>query len=123
MGDTAPERNEPGRAAQMMGLGQLAMRSERDGPAHIISLFGELDRATAPDVERELERVEAADARSIVLDLSGLTFIDSTGIHLILNAEARSRADSCGLTLLRGPDSVQRVFALAGVEDRLSFAD
>lgn len=53
-------------------------------------------------VEAERKRVEATDARAIVLDLAGLTFLSSSGIHLLLRAKARSRADSNGLTLLRG---------------------
>ncbi|MGH2917599.1 MAG: STAS domain-containing protein [Solirubrobacteraceae bacterium] len=99
------------------------MSSERDGASHTICLFGELDLATAGAVERELERVEAGDAEAIVLDLSGLTFISSTGIALLLGAHSRSRGDSDRLALLRGPASVQRVFELTGVDDLLPFAD
>ena len=52
------------RAEQLLKLGQLSMRSERDGGTHTIALAGELDlaTATAADVERELLRVEATDA-------------------------------------------------------------
>jgi len=74
-------------------------------------------------LQRELERVEATDARSIILDLSGLTFIDSSGVRLMLKAHARSRADSDRLTLLRGSAGVQRVLDLTGVSDLLPFAD
>ena len=79
------------------------MHSERDGELHVINLPGELDLATVDVVQRELERVEATDVQSIILDLSGLTFMDPTGIRLLLSAEARSRADSNRLTLLCGP--------------------
>ncbi len=58
-----------------------------------------------------------------MLDLSGLTFMDSTGARLVLQANARSRADSCRLTLLRGPRAVQRVFELTGLTELLPFAD
>jgi anti-anti-sigma factor len=98
------------------------MTSQR-GDLHTIGLFGELDLASAEGVQRELERVEATNAEAIVLDLSGLTFTDSTGVRLIVMADARSRADCDRLTLLRGPASVQRVFALTGLENRLPFAD
>jgi anti-anti-sigma factor len=71
-----------------------------------------------------LECVEASDALSIVVDLSALTFVDSTGVRLlIMNAQARSRADANRLMLLRGPDGVQRVFVLCGVDGLLPFAD
>ena len=99
------------------------MRSERDGELHVINLSGELDLATVDVVKRELERVEATDVQSIILDLSGLTFMDSTGIRLLLSAEARSRADSNRLTLLRGPPAIQRVLEVTGVVKYLPFAD
>jgi len=103
--------------------GEFMLSSAREGNAHVIRLFGELDLATAPEVEDELQRVELTDALTIVLDLSGLTFMDSSGLRLILRAEARSRADSCRLRLLRGPASVQRVFAITGMDGVLPFAD
>jgi anti-sigma B factor antagonist len=122
---TAAGSNEPEvlRAAQVIRLGVLTISSERDGDLHTVELEGELDLATAPDVEQELERVEATDAAAIILDLSGLTFIDSTGIRLVLAAARRSRADSNRLTLLRGTAAVQRAFEISGVEALLSFAD
>ncbi|HEX4345434.1 MAG TPA: anti-sigma factor antagonist [Solirubrobacteraceae bacterium] len=121
--DEAPEQRGSPRAADLLKVGQLTVRSERDGLLHTIGVRGELDFATADDVERELVRVEGTDALSIVVDLSGLTFIDSTGVRLLISAHARSRADSDRLTLLRGPRLVQRVFELTGVLDLLPFAD
>lgn len=111
------------RAGELIELGGLTMRSERAGDVHTIRLSGELDLATADDVERELERVEATDAATIVLDLSGLTFMDSTGVRLVVNAHARSRAAGQRLTLLRGQAAVQRVMELSGVDALLPFAD
>jgi anti-anti-sigma factor len=52
-----------------------------------------------------------------------LTFIDSTGVQLLMTAHARTRADSNRLQLLRGPRSVQRVLQICALEDRLPFAD
>ena len=103
--------------------GELGLTSERDGDVHVIALTGELDLANGDELQRELLRVEATDAQSIVVDLSGLQFMDSVGIHVLLSADARSRADSERLTLLRGPAAVQRVLELTGVVDLLPFAD
>ncbi len=58
-----------------------------------------------------------------MLDLSGLTFLDSTGVHLLVRAAARSRADSDRLTLLRGSPAVQRLLEICGVDEVLPFAD
>ena len=110
------------RAEQLLGLGVLSMSFERDGAVHTICLFGELDLATTDRVDAELRRVEATDAWTIVVDLSGLTFISSTGVQLLVDAEVRSRADSQRLTLLRGSPAVQRVLELCGVDAALPFA-
>jgi anti-sigma B factor antagonist len=120
--DAVPHR-EPLRAHQLIKLGDLTLTSEREGAVHSICLFGELDLATANSVQDELTRVEASDADSIIVDLSGLTFIDSTGIRLLYSAAARSRADSDRLALLRGGVAVQRALQITALEDRLPFAD
>lgn len=111
------QRREPLRAAQPL---QLTMSSHRQGDEHVLALCGELELAAAGDVQDELARVEATDATLIVLDLSGLTFIDSTGIRLVFNAHVRC-ADQDRLSLRRASAAVQRVFRLCGVEDLLPF--
>ena len=117
------QRRDRSRTAEFYRVGTLTVTSERDGVMHTIRLSGELDLATAADADRELRRAEATDALAIVLDLSDLRFIDSTGIGLVLGANARSRADANRLALLRGPAAVQRAFELCGVVDVLPFAD
>ncbi len=102
---------------------ELTLTSARDGDAHVISLSGELDIASAETLERELEDVEATDAERIVIDLSGLTFMDSTGIRLLLTAHQRLQGFTDRLQLRRGPAAVHRVFELSGVVEILPFAD
>jgi anti-anti-sigma factor len=117
---TPPRRSA--RALRLVELRQLTVSTERDGDIQSIGLAGELDLATAHAVEAELERVEAGDARAIVVDLSKLTFIDSTGVQLLINAQARSRGDSSRLVLTRTPAAVQRVFEICGVDRILPLA-
>lgn len=103
--------------------GELTVTADRTDDVHCVRLTGELDIGTADRVEAELARAEAGDARLVVLDLSGLTFMDSTGVRLVLEAHARSRADSNRLRLRRGSAAVQRIFELSGVADTLPFGD
>ncbi len=117
------DHSRPSRAQQVIELGALSMCSERNGAVHTLRLSGDLDLATTNRVEAELKRVEAGDARTIVIDLSNLAFINSTGVHLLVDAELRSRADANGLTLLRGSPTVQRVLQICGVETALPFAE
>jgi anti-anti-sigma factor len=110
-------------AERIVELGQLIVRSERDGDTHTIALSGEMDLSNAGEVERELMHAEATDARTIVVDLSELSFMDSTGIRLLIAADARSRADSRRLSLTRPPAAVTRVLCIAGVDELLPFQD
>ncbi|HEV7806575.1 MAG TPA: STAS domain-containing protein [Solirubrobacteraceae bacterium] len=123
MSDEVAEQRDGLRAADVLHVGHLTVRSERVGVVYAICAEGELDLATAAQLERELKHAESSDALTIVLDLSGLQFIDSTGVRLIIQADARSRANSNRLTLLRGSAAVQRVFELTGIVGRLPFAD
>ena len=121
-GDASNAR-ERARANELLGSGELSLTSKRDGGVHVIALFGELDLATADSAEQELRRVEATDADAIVVDLSGLTFMDSSGARLLLQAHARERANANRLKLRRGPLAVQRVFEISGIADMLPFTD
>jgi stage II sporulation protein AA (anti-sigma F factor antagonist) len=123
MTDDVTEQPDASRAEHVIDLGQLTVRSDREGEIHTIRLAGEVDLATADPVQRELERAEQSDAASIVLDLSQVTFMDSTGVRLLVTAHARSRADANRLTMLRGGPQVQRVIQLSGVDKLLPFAD
>ena len=99
----------------------MTVRTAHRGGVYVVAPYGELDLATAPDVVRELERAERSDAAEIVLDLGGLSFIDSSGIRLVLHADQRSSADGNRLRLLPGRPGVHRVFAVCGLVDRLPF--
>ncbi len=120
---TEPSIPEQSPAERVIDLGQLTVRSEREGDTHTIALSGEMDLSNAGEVERELLHAEATHARTIVIDLSELTFMDSTGIRLLISADARSRADSDRLRLTRPPAAVARVLCIAGVDELLPFRD
>jgi anti-anti-sigma factor len=101
----------------------FAIRIEReDGRAHV-TLEGELDIATTPSAEADLRRLEADGADLIVLDLRGLTFMDSTGLRLLVAADARAREGGHRLAIIRGPVAVQRVLELTGLDAKLDLVD
>lgn len=84
-----------------------------------MSFAGELDISSAARVEQELTRVEADPPPVIVLDLSGLDFMDSTGLRLVVGADHRARARGGRLAVVRGREAVQRIFRITRLEDRL----
>jgi anti-anti-sigma factor len=89
----------------------------------IVSPAGELDIATADRLDQELRRVEELKPRLLVLDLRSLTFMDSSGVRTILLADTRSRQNGARLTIVRGPEEVDRVFRITGIAEHLQIVD
>jgi anti-sigma B factor antagonist len=101
----------------------LEVKSEdRDGLVHV-ALVGELDLSTVAKVQEELRRVEATAPATVVVDLSKLTFLDSTGLRCIVTADERARDQGRRVVIVRGPDPVQRVFTITRLEERLEMVD
>ena len=87
-----------------------------------VHVAGELDIATTPQLERTL-RESQCRTRLVVLDLRGLAFMDSSGVHAIVNASIRARDVGHQLLVLRGPPNVDRLFALTGSADDVEIAE
>ncbi|MDQ6804670.1 MAG: STAS domain-containing protein [Actinomycetota bacterium] len=87
-----------------------------------VRVAGELDLSTAPLLEQTLRRAERR-ARLIVLDLRELTFMDSAGLHVIVNASIRASQSRRRLVLVRGPSQVDRLFTMTGAADVLEISD
>jgi anti-sigma B factor antagonist len=101
--------------------GVLTISSTEDDGAICISLAGELDLSGARQLEECLQDAEAKGPARLVVDLEHLAFIDSTGLRLLLQADARARERGCELVLRPGEPSVQRVFEVTGALDVLRF--
>ena len=93
---------------------------DRDGVVEF-ALTGELDIASFTAVEDRLREIEAGKPGTIVFDLRGLRFMDSTGLRVILSADKRARRDGWRLVVVEGPEPVHRVFRLALLDRRLDF--
>lgn len=87
-----------------------------------VAITGELDLATAPELDRELRRAQA-DAALVVLDLRRLAFADCSGARVVLAAERRARAAGDRFVVVRGPAEVDKLFALTGVAAELRLVD
>ncbi len=98
--------------------------TERTDNTARVKMVGELDIGTAEQAESEIREAESADsATTVVLDLGGLTFMDSTGLRLLVSADARAREAGRRLAIVRGPDAVQRVIELTGLGAKLDLVD
>lgn len=101
---------------------QLKVDVTQQGRATVISLAGELDLASGPQLQERLERA-VARAPAVVIDLRGLEFMDSTGLSLIVKAHRSAEGRACRLYLVRGQPQVQRLLELTGLAERLEIVD
>ncbi len=96
---------------------------EQRGPAVHLTLVGELDISTATRLEDDVRRIEAERPETIVLDLQRLTFMDSTGLRLLITADARAREDGRRVAIVQGNEMVQRVLRLTRLDERLTIVE
>jgi anti-anti-sigma factor len=82
---------------------------------------GELDLATTPIVEQELEQLREARLRNVVLDLRSVTFMDLAGLRLVLRWSASARRDWSRFAVIPGPGHVQRLFEMTATGDQVQF--
>lgn len=91
--------------------------------AVVIEVTGELDLASSPALEQELQGGTAATAAVVVVDLRQLEFMDSTGLSVLVRAHQRATEKGQRFAVVRGPQQVQRLLSLTGVADRLTLVD
>ncbi len=108
--------------APVLGPAPFAVCTHTSADGSIqVALAGELDLATAPGAA---EQVRAAQAESslVWLDLRGVTFMDSSGVHLVIDARTRAQRRGGRLVIVNCPAQVRRVFELTGILGHLEFA-
>jgi anti-sigma B factor antagonist len=104
--------------ADQGGVNQFRIVVSEHAAGTLVIPVGELDLGTAPD----LEAVLATQSGPVVVDLRKLSFIDLTGLRVLLEADARSRQDGMNLSFIPGP-MVRRLFGVAELPDRLAYVD
>lgn len=101
---------------------QFRCETRRDGEAAWVRPIGELDLDTAPRLEQELAAIRKAGAARIVLDMRALTFMDSTGLRLVIRWDTAATEEGFEFAIVPGPDAVHRVFRLTGMSDVIAAA-
>jgi anti-anti-sigma factor len=97
----------------------LTVRVEQDGEALVVSAFGELDLSNAETLEQELRRAIADDASELILDLGGVSFIDSAALRVLLLMAKYSLRNGGRLRMLLGSTPVERAVEANGLERSL----
>jgi anti-sigma B factor antagonist len=83
--------------------------------ACVVTVTGELDLSTIPLLEKDLLG-EAGSDEDVIVDLTGVSFIDSSGIALLIEAFRAGRGSTRLLTVVAAESQVDRVFQLAGID-------
>ena len=90
--------------------------------AHTVALSGEADLLGAPSIEAAV--VDAtSEAQRIIVDLRNLTFIDSSGLRALMRSHEHCSARGVEMRVIPGPENVQRLFELSGMNEILPFCD
>jgi anti-anti-sigma factor len=88
-----------------------------------VVLSGDLDLSTAKRAEDAIEEAERGGASLIVIDLRRLSFMDSTGLRVIVSADKRAKRSGKRAVIVQGPSAVRRVFEITRLGERLEIVD
>jgi anti-sigma B factor antagonist len=101
---------------------EFSIRTASRGDAFVVTPTGEIDLSTAPELGSSLQAAPPA-ARHVVVDLSEVSFIDSSGINVLLTGRRRLAEGGAGLSVVVPPGPVRRVFELTQLVDALGVVD
>jgi anti-sigma B factor antagonist len=99
------------------------MRVDRRGTTAIVRLSGEFDIVGAEQVDACIKGLAGNSPDEVVIDLSGVSFMDSTALRSLIKARALGSEAGWSLKLVRGPERVHRVMELTRMDDIFEFVD
>jgi anti-sigma B factor antagonist len=104
-----------------MSTGDFRAEATAIGPATMISWHGELDLLAAPTIHAGIERVLGARPPVLAIDLRGLTFMNSTGLHTVIETQRRCHQQGIRFLLIRGGEVIDRLLRLCGLDRHFEF--
>jgi anti-sigma B factor antagonist len=104
-----------------MSQQSLTMRAYEEPNRYVLALDGELDLTGVPAFEAAARRLCELGAREMLVDISDVGFIDSTGIRAILAIKATCERHSCEFTMTHAGEQGNRVFELTRLLEHLPF--
>jgi len=99
------------------------IQSETVSGAARLTVIGELDIATVPELRARARAVIAQSIQSLTIDLGQVEFIDSSGLSVLIELNGRAQSEGWTLGLTRPPERAFLVFSITGADDQLPFID
>ncbi|MBJ7354542.1 MAG: STAS domain-containing protein [Thermoleophilaceae bacterium] len=99
--------------------GQFQVSVTTDAGSHRVALSGELDIATADQLTESLEGVRPASGDRMVIDLSAVSFMDSTGLRVLITANRDATAAGYSLVIVTGESPAKRVLELTRMDEHM----
>lgn len=96
----------------------LSIDESTIGAALVLDVAGEIDLATAPQLEAKV--TEADPEGHLVLDMTNVTFMDSTGLRVLISAHERANENGGSLAIVAGEGPVTKLLSITGVDGWLS---
>jgi anti-sigma B factor antagonist len=96
---------------------ECAIGNALAGEPLVVTVRGEVDLATSPELESIVQQAFAVGPQSVLLDLGGLTFIDSSGLRVLVALSNDARAREAKLVLRNVPRHAERVLHLTGLAE------
>jgi anti-anti-sigma factor len=101
----------------------LRIDTRNDNGVAVVALSGEFDLAGVERFEAELRRLESESPGVLVVDLTDLQFMDSSGLRALVMADQRARRTQRRLAIVPGPPAVRRVFEITQLDGRLELVE
>ena len=104
-------------------MSPFSVETEQTESELVVRLIGEFDFSSYEEIDALLTEAQMNGRDDVRLDLRELTFIDSSGLRVLLRANERASDIGGRLRLVSGSQAVERILALTGVGDRFEFVE
>jgi anti-sigma B factor antagonist len=94
---------------------QFQIEERSEGGVTIVTVSGEIDVATAPQLQESLHALIAQGRSSLVIDLLAVTFLDSTALGVLVGALKRCREQGGDLQLVMADVRIMKIFEITGL--------
>lgn len=116
MWENAVDRGKQPTGTRRAAVTQLTVHTRTTAAGPVFELTGDLDNHSAPEVRELLPELVLQAGQRLVIDLTGITFCDSSGITVLTAARNRALEAHAGVVLAAVPDRVSRIFRIVGLD-------